>query len=466
MREPTNLDAALARARHEVEAAPQDADALGKLGALLIEVARRSHADSAHRPGAMPPEPGPLYLEAARRLAEAQRLGNPQQVFHAALYRGIALREFGDLEAAHAAFAAAAQMRPADERAQRELAASYQCIGEHPRAIELYRALIARNPGDALAHTELGQCLLSEGDFAQGWDEYEWRLRAPDAASAREFPFRAWRGEPLAGRTLLVRSEQGVGDEIMFASCLPEAIRASGHCVIECSRRLAALFRRSFSRATVLERNLAAPPDWSALPHIDLQVMAGSLPGRFRRRAEEFPGRAYLVPDPAAVALWRERLGGQGRAVGLAWSGGLPSTLRAARSLELEQLAPLLAVSGVRFVSLELYDREKEIATIGGRYGVHIASFKGLGGDVDELAAAIAALDLVITVPTTVAHVAGAVGVPTWVMAPRVATWRYLRSGERMPWYGSVRLFRRSTDTTMEAFIAGMGKTLADWVAS
>jgi ADP-heptose:LPS heptosyltransferase len=144
------------------------------------------------------------------------------------------------------------------------------------------------------------------------------------------------------------------------------------------------------------------------------------------------------------------------RLIGIAWSGGLPTTLRAARSLALEQLAPLLDVPDVRFVSLEIFDRGDEIAELRQRHGVDMIACKGLGGDLDELAAAVAALDLVITVPTAVAHIAGALGKPTWVLVPRVATWRYLRSGERMPWYGSARVFRRPADLSTEGFLANV----------
>ena len=403
--------------------------------AELIELARRRHAEAAGRVGAAMPDLAPLYREALHILSRASS-------FDGILLRGLALRELGELAPACEAFETAMRLQPDDARAQRELAASRQALGDIRRAIELYRGLIARDPADALAHAELGQALLAEGDFAAGWEEYEWRLKAPDAAAARAFPFPFWRGEPLAGRTLLVRSEQGIGDEVMFASCIPDALGAGARVVLECSRRLVGLMRRSFPQATVFARSLSAPPDWNALPPIDVQVMAGSLPRYFRRTAADFPGRAYLTADPAAVARWRERFACEGRTVGLAWTGGLPTTLRAARSMTLGQLGPLLEVPGVCFVSLELYDRAEEIAA----RAVRLASWKGLGADIDDLAAAIAALDLVITVPTTVAHVAGALGKPAWTMAPNVATWRYLSRGERMPWYASVRMYRGADD--------------------
>jgi hypothetical protein len=157
-------------------------------------------------------------------------------------------------------------------------------------------------------------------------------------------------------------------------------------------------------------------------------------------------------------------MGAAARVVGLAWTGGLPATLRAARSLALEQLAPLLSTPGVRFVSLEMFDRSDEIRAVREQCGVDLLSFNGLGGDLDELAAAVSALDLVITVPTTVAHLAGALGTPTWVLAPRVATWRYLRSGQRMPWYSSVRVFRSAGDSSLEGFVGGVRRALDTWL--
>jgi Flp pilus assembly protein TadD len=458
---------AVQSARAAVAATPGNARASYVLGASLVQLARQTHAEAARRAGNAPAPIAALYQEATRHLEQAERRAGAELAFKAALERGIALRESGDLEAAHGAFETAHRLRPDDPRAHRELASSWHSLGDNAQAIQAYRAIVQRNPNDPTAHAELAQCLLSEGEFAEGWEEYEWRLQAPDAAAARVFPFPAWGGEPLEGRTLLVRSEQGVGDEVMFASCLPDVIAANGHCVVECSRRLAPLFRRSFPLATVLSRDLAKPPDWSSVPRIDLQVMAGSLPRHFRRRPEDFPGRRYLTADPAAVAAWRERLGGIGRRlIGVAWSGGLPTTLRAARSLALEQLAPLFDVPDVRFVSLEIFDREVEIAGLRQRHGVDMIACKGLGGDLDELAAAVAALDLVITVPTAVAHIAGALGTPAWVLVPRVATWRYLRSGEGMPWYGTVRVFRRAADLSTEAFLANVRGELDRRLAS
>src|SRR2546423_1312811 len=126
--------------------------------------------------------------------------------------------------------------------------------------------------------------LLGGGVCARGWDGYEWRLNRPHAAIERPFPFPRWRGEPLGGRTLLVYTEQGVGDEIMFASCFAELIAAAGHCVLEASTRLVPLFERSFPKASVLTRNLAAMPDRRRLPAIDYCIAAGSVPRFLRRR--------------------------------------------------------------------------------------------------------------------------------------------------------------------------------------
>lgn len=433
----------------------------------LIELARLAHAQAAQRAASEPPAVRRLYEEAIANLEATERL-EPGRAFDACLLRGIALRELGDLEAAHRAFQAAHRLRPGDASAACELAFSWQCLGATQRAIAAYGETIVRAPQHAHAHAGLALSLLGAGEFARGWEEYEWRLRAPDAAAARQFPFPAWQGEPLAGRTLLVRSEQGVGDEILFASCLPDLIAASGRCVVECSRRLAPLFRRSFPQATVFERDLAAGPVWTALPPIDLQVMAGSVPRFLRRRLEDFPGQPFLRPDPARASWWRPRLGATRgeRLIGLAWSGGLPGTLRAARSLQLDELAPLVATRGARFVSLELLDRSEEIAAFRGRHGLEIASFKGLAVELDELAAVVSALDLVITVPTAVAHVAGAIGTSAWVIVPRVATWRYLWAGERMPWYSSIRMLRRRADQDIGSFVALVGAELERFLAS
>jgi hypothetical protein len=299
--------------------------------------------------------------------------------------------------------------------------------------------------------------LLGAGEFARGWDEYDWRLRVPGAVASIPAPFPVWRGEALAGKTLLVRSEQGIGDEIMFASCVADLHAAGARCVIECSRRLTGLFARSFPGARVIARDRSKPPDRATLGAIDVQCHAGSLPRWLRRSAADFPGTPYLRADPARIAAWRERLGDAPGVlrVGIAWTGGLPGTLRAARSLSLAALEPLLRVRNARFVVLELGDRSAAVDAMRRATGARIDVWQGVAALPDEAAALACALDVVVCVPTAMAHLAGALGRPVWVLVPGVGTWRYLWQGDRMPWYGSMRLLRRTPGSDPRTVVEG-----------
>jgi tetratricopeptide (TPR) repeat protein len=450
------LEAALAFGRGEAGRRP-DPVLQRELGGLLIDAARDRYA----RPGAGD-EAGALalYREAVASL-RASLAAQPDPDVHRAC--GIALRELGDLTGAHLAFEAAHRMRPHHARFGADLAFSFQCLGDTARALETYEAALAAQPDDANAHAGYALSLLGAGDFARGWDEYEWRLRVPGATPGAAAPYPYWAGEALGGKTLLVRSEQGIGDEIMFASCLPQLLAQVARCVLECSRRLTGLFGRSFPGVRIIARDRSREPDWAALGRIDYQSAAGSLPRWLRRAAADFPGTPYLHADPARVAAWRERLGnppGMLR-VGIAWTGGLPGTLRAARSLALDALEPLFALPNARFVALELGDCSAELAAMQARSGARIDFWPGVAADPDEAAALACALDALVCVPTTMAHLAGALGRPVWVLVPGVATWRYLWQGERMPWYGSMRLLRRAPGIDTPALVAQARDALA-----
>jgi hypothetical protein len=247
--------------------------------------------------------------------------------------------------------------------------------------------------------------------------------------------------------TLLVYAEQGIGDEILFASCLPEVVAAARHCVIDCAPKLAALFQRSFPTATVRGGYQTDPVDWARSLGVDLQIPAGSLPLHLRREASGFPAHAgYLRADAGKVDRWRDRLRalGPGRTIGLSWRGGTARTRAERRSITLAELAPVLGLPGFHFVSLQ-YDQDAaaEVTDFGSKFGRLIHHWPDAIDDFDETAALVTALDGVVSVCTAVVHLAGALGRPAWVMTPRVPEWRYGAQGERMPWYPSVRLVRQ-----------------------
>jgi tetratricopeptide (TPR) repeat protein len=348
---------------------------------------------------------------------------------------GSVLQDAGRLDEALAALEAARQRAPSDPDVLVALSTVHLRRGEASEAEALARSAIGRAPQHADAMLALAYAQLATGNFAEGWINYEARHRSA-ASPARRFPFPAWRNEPLAGKSVLVWGEQGLGDEIMFASCLPDLLATGAHCTLDCSPRLRALFERSFPDIRFMEDK----------PSIDVAISLASLPLLFRRERKAFPRHAgYLSADPARSAAWRQRLDalGTGRKVGLAWRGGLMRTGRVQRSIALDSLHPLLRIPGITWVNLQHGDTAAEIASVRDRQGTCIKSFDGVLEDLDETAALVEGLDLVITVCSTVVHLAGALGRPAWVLTPRAPAWRYLLEGTQMPWYPSVAMYRQ-----------------------
>lgn len=336
--------------------------------------------------------------------------------------------------------------------------------GRIAEAVASYDAALAVDPTYHLARFHRSLARLVEQRFELAWDDYEARFTA-GVMQPRQFSFPGWNGGELAGKTLLILAEQGLGDEIMFASCFAEVVARAGHCVIDCHPKLAQIFRRSFPLATVHGGTQLDDPAWlAALRQPDLQIQAGSLPRLLRPGLSAFPRhRGYLAADPKKTQRWRDRLAelGGGLKVGVSWRGGTAQSRGNLRSLNLDDLAPILAIPGVDFVSLQYDADNEEVAGFRARSGRAIEHFDTAIADYDEIAGLVAALDLVISVCTAVIHLGGALGKPVWVMAPRVPEWRYAISGEAMPWYPGNRVLRQTAPGDWSGVIKRVATELA-----
>lgn len=324
----------------------------------------------------------------------------------------------------------------------REAARLADANREFQRAIEL-------NPDSAKAHWNSAFCHLALGNFSAGWREYEWREAAGEVTIDRYTQPR-WGGSSLAGKTLLVHAEQGIGDEILFSSCLPDVIERAGQVIVVCERRLVKLFERSFPRARI--HGWQRRKDWSPAPlaeAIDYQIPAGSVPLYVRTTRESFPKRArFLYADPARSADWQRRLAelGPGIKVGISWQAGGQPVERRKRTTPLALWQGIFATPNVQFVNLQYGERSEELRAARSEFGIDIHDFADGDPllDMDDYAALVASLDLVISVGNATVHLAGALGTPAWALLPLVPSWRWMSSGDQSPWYSRVRLFRQA----------------------
>jgi len=332
-------------------------------------------------------------------------------------------------EEAEASIRAAIDRDPTLKEAHASLGFLLACAGRIEEAIAACQAAIRCDPGFAQAHWNQAVAHLIAGDFAPGWEKYEWRKRHEFFGSCfrrMEGPY--WEGEDLAGQTLLVLAEQGYGDTIQFCRYLPMLQARGARVVLACAPVLQPLL----AGMTGLE---LADRDGD-LPEYDLWVDQMSLPRLFGTRIDNVPcPEGYLRADPARVAAMRARLPA-GTRVGLVWAGNPGHSNDRRRSTSFASLAPLLAVEGVTFVNLQVGPTRGDAAG-------SVLFDPGELTDYAQTAAVVANLNLVITVDTSVCHLAGALGVPAWVMLPHVAEWRWMLDRTDTPWYHSLRLFRQ-----------------------
>ncbi|MDP2706245.1 MAG: tetratricopeptide repeat protein [Burkholderiales bacterium] len=383
---------------------------------------------------------------------------------------GLCLHDAGQLDRAAQALQRALEIDPGHPDALLNSAMVNIDVGQRDAGEAILQKALQIDPRFAEAHILLAQLRLQRGDFGAGWPEYEWRFRCADAQNRRDDALASWDGRADVKRNLIIYAEQGLGDQIMFTSCLPDAIARTGHCIMECDPRLLGLFARSFPQATFFPHNPKPGTGWAEVDaRPDCQAHLGSLPALFRKQWADFPRHeGYLKPDPARVAYWRERLAdlGTGLKIGISWRGGVPRTRHALRSIPLREWLPLLALQGHDFVSLQYGECRDEVAELASQSGIELPHWQEALDNYSETAALVGALDLVISVCTSVVHLAGALGKCAWVLVPVCPEWRYLSAGDRMPWYPAVRLFRQQTLGEWPPVIATIRDRLATIAAS
>jgi len=349
------------------------------------------------------------------------------------------LLELGRLAEAEAATRKAIALNPGHAKSYSNLGTVLEAAGRMEEAAAAYRQAVALAPDLAPAHKYLGMILLMLGQFAEGWREYDWRWAA-DKLVQPNHAKPVWRGELISGQTLLLYSEQGLGDVIQFAR-FATLLAAQGVRVIfqAHQQQLTQLMRSLHGVAAVISTQQQPPP-------FDYYQALMSVPGVMGVTPETIPAPIpYLAAEPERVALWRERLGTHGFKVGIVWQGKCNTASESARSASLACFAPLANIEGVRLISLQ-----KQIAGAQPDPLTAQLRIETCGPDFDQgphafldTAAVMENLDLVITIDTSVAHLAGALGRPVWIALKHVPDWRWTMAGAQSPWYPTARLFRQ-----------------------
>lgn len=382
-----------------------------------------------------------------------------------ALAKAASLAERGGIDEALAVLLSIVDDAEHGYQALVEAARMQATLRRHDEALETLERAIRLRPNDPLAWFRRSLLRLLKRDFEGGWRDYETRLVTEEFLKVGLNPPQLAgavapnaRHEDLAGRRVLLVPEQGLGDLVMFASIVPDLARLASQVIIACDYRLAGLFASSFPGNV----RINGPASLSR-SEFDVAIAIGSAPRLFRNRPEDFPGTPYLRPRPEVRAKWAERLGPRpaGLRIGLSWRGGSVGTGSLRRSVEIAQLKPILGLPGCEFVSLQYGDVEAEIVAANRKLGTNIRSFpKAEIDDYEELAGLVLNLDAVVSVQTAVVHLSGALGQTCLGLLPANPEWRYGLTGETMPWYRSVRLFRQGEPGDWEPVIAAAAAML------
>jgi tetratricopeptide (TPR) repeat protein len=368
--------------------------------------------------------------------------------------RGLALAMLGRSAEAVEAYDRTLAMIPNHVAAWGSRGVALQALNRHADAIASFDRALALAPEFADAHFNKSLALLAAGDYPRGQAEYEWRWKRSGTDGRRhDFTRPLWLGEtPLQNKTILLHAEQGLGDTIQFARYVAPLAQAGARVVLEVHPELKPMLSRLDGCAAVIARGEPRPAH-------DVHCPLGSLPLALKTELASVPAAIpYLSADAERVGRWRPRLEAfGGPRVALVWAGNAAHANDRNRSLPLAKLAVLWADGRARFVSLQRDPRSGDAEVLA---AAPVLSLGSELADFDDTAAVLAACDLVITVDTSVAHLAGALGRPLWVLLPFASDWRWTPEGDRSRWYPSARLFRQPRPGDWESVIARVARDL------
>jgi tetratricopeptide (TPR) repeat protein len=447
---------------------PDQADALSRLAVICLEAGRFDEA-SVHYEQLLrlrPNDPA-VHSDLGISYAQVGKLSEAGVCFRNALNAnseyaeahnnlGVVLAKQDQIEEAAANYRQALRVKPNHPEAHHNLGNALRDLGQPEEALAHYQEAVRVKPDHAQAHTNLAMIRLLMGDFEQGWREYEWRWKCPDFPH-RSFAQPGWDGGSLAGRKILLHAEQGLGDTLQFIRYVPLVTKRGGFVIVECPKTL----RPLLATCSGIDRLVSYG---SPLPGFDTHAPLMSLPLLLGTTLATIPADVpYLNAAPELREYWRQELSSiAGLKVGIFWQGDPRHRRDRQRSVPLMRFAPLAQLAGVKLCSLQEGPGSDQQGEAAARFPViDMASrFQNFG----DTAAALVNLDLVITVDSAVAHCAGALGVPVWLLLPYGPDWRWLLEREDSPWYPTMRLFRQKAAGDWDGVFARVAAELSGLV--
>lgn len=460
---------------------PRNLDALHLLGILLAEQRNAEGLALIERAVTLKPD----FKDAHRNLANAflrfERLADAERHFrsvaaltpddaHAQNDLGAVLLSRQSYAESEAHVRRALALQPDHAGALRNLGALLEIGGHMSAALDVYDSILARQPEDADARYQRAGALLSLGRFAEGWVELQWRFRRRgDYGMYGRLNYPYWQGEDLAGKKIMVWTEQGLGEALILGTMVPDLIARGADVVLVCEQRLVPLFRAAFPGIGLIARGNPVDPALKA--NVAFQASVSELGRWLRPSFAAFPRKPYLVADPVLTRTLRDKYvaAAQGRKiVGISWYSKSPGA-EAEKTPALVQWAPVLKTPGILLVNLQYAypDYARDLATLERDTGVTLLTDAAVDPirDLAAFAAQVAAMDLTVAVSNTTVHFAGALGKPVWAMIPsnRGRPWHWFVDRDDSPWYPDVRLFRQPPAGPWDTVFQDVAAALNGW---
>ncbi len=390
-----------------------------------------------------------LYYEIA--------IGFNQEFTEAHHNLGVAFNEKGKFDEALLCFQRVLQLKPDHAGAYYSLGNTLVAKGQFNEAMQCYQKAIEINPGHADAQWSLGLINLRLGKFEEGWKGYEWRWELKDVLPKRDFSQPMWDGHDISGRTILLHAEQGFGDTLQFVRYAPLVAQRRAKVLVECQKELVSLLKNTEGVSGVIALG-------EELPDFDFHSPLLSLPLIFNTKLDTIPSKIpYIKADQALVQKWRDKIrpGKSTTKIGLVWAGNPKLKFGHSRSCPIETFSTLARRNDITFYSLQKGEAEEQAKNP--PEGIKLIDTSEDIHDFSDTAAIIENLDLVISIDTAVAHLAGALGKPVWVLLPFVPDWRWMMNREDSPWYPTMRLFRQPATDDWESVINHIRDALDDF---